>query len=137
MMRLYKSFTGRAAEPEAGNASAEFVMVTSLTLLLFALVLQVAFAIYTRNILIDAAASGARYATLLDRSSADGLERTQQIIDRSLPDTYVTHISAQQGSYRGVESLEITVEGTLPVVGPFGFDRAITVSGHALRQAEG
>ncbi|MDO4917597.1 MAG: pilus assembly protein, partial [Rothia sp. (in: high G+C Gram-positive bacteria)] len=56
---------------ERGNAPAEFVMVMALVMLLFGVVLQVSFALYARNILIDAASSGARYGTLLDRSYSD------------------------------------------------------------------
>lgn len=126
-----------SSESERGNASAEFVMVAALVLLLFGVVLQVAFALYARNIMLDAAASGARYGTLLDRTAADGQARTEELIAEHLPNVYQSSVSTRTAQADGVETLEITVQGTLPVVGPFGFDRAITVSGHGIVMRDG
>lgn len=119
---------------DRGNVTAEFVMVSMLVLMLFGVVLQISFALYTHNILIDAASSGARYGTLLDRTSSDGVTRTEQIIQNSLPDIYRTSVSSSVVNAEGTQALEITVEATLPVVGPFGFDQGMEVSGHAIIQ---
>lgn len=122
------------ADGERGNAPAEFVMVMALVMLLFGVVLQVSFALYARNILIDAASSGARYGTLLDRTYSDGATRTQEIINHNLPPQYQTSVSTHEVNVNGDRTLEVTVQGTLPVVGPFGFDQGINVTGHALVQ---
>ncbi|GGH59409.1 TadE/TadG family type IV pilus assembly protein [Rothia aerolata] len=128
-----KKLAGRDRQDD-GNATAEFVMTSALVLLLFLGVLQLAFAIYVRNIMTDAASSGARYGTLLDRTYADGVDRTSDIIDQSLPLPYAHSVQAHETVVDGAAALEITVEGDLPVVGTFGFDRGFSVSGHALIQ---
>lgn len=121
-------------DSERGNVTAEFVMVSVLVMMLFAVVLQIAFALYAKNIMIDAASAGSRYGTLLDRSEADGRARTQEILAGTLPDVYETSVSSSVVNVNGVQALEIRVKGTLPVVGPFGFDQGIEVTGHAIVQ---
>ncbi|MEU7991636.1 TadE/TadG family type IV pilus assembly protein [Rothia amarae] len=119
---------------ERGNVTAEFVMVSALVLMLFGVVLQIAFALYARNIMLDAASAGARYGTLLDRTESEGRTRTEEIIAGGLPDIYQTTVSSSAVTVNGVDAIEIKVHGTLPVVGPFGFDQGIEVSGHAIVQ---
>lgn len=119
---------------ERGNVTAEFVMVSALVLMLFGVVLQIAFALYARNIMLDAASAGARYGTLLDRTESEGRTRTEEIIAGGLPDIYQTTVSSSAVTVNGVDAIEIRVQGTLPVVGPFGFDQGIEVSGHAIVQ---
>ncbi len=55
-------------------------MVSALLVLLTVAILQVSYAFYTRNILLDAASAGARYGTLYDRTPEEGRERAEQII---------------------------------------------------------
>lgn len=119
---------------EAGNATTEFVMVIGLVVLLFAGVLQVAFVLYTRNMMVDAAASGARYGTLLDRSYEDGAVRTRQLLDDNLPVGGTTEVSYQVVNHSGVQMLEMRVNAPLPIIGPFGVPHTLTVSGHAALQ---
>lgn len=109
-------------------------MVSALVLMLFGVVLQIAFALYARNIMLDAASAGARYGTLLDRTESEGRTRTEEIIAGGLPDIYQTTVSSSAVTVNGVDAIEIRVQGTLPVVGPFGFDQGIEVSGHAIVQ---
>ena len=59
-------------EAERGDASTEFVMVGALLVLLTMAILQVSFALYTRTMLVDAAAAGARYGTMRDRTPQEG-----------------------------------------------------------------
>ena len=56
-------------------------MVAGLSAILFALTLQLVFALHVRNVLIDAASHGARYGTLADRGPADAQERTRELIE--------------------------------------------------------
>ena len=119
---------------DAGNATAEFVMVIGLVVLLFAGVLQVAFVLYTRNMMVDAAASGARYGTLLDRTYEDGAVRTRQLLTDSLPTGGVANVSYQVVNQNGVQMLEMQVNAPLPILGPFGVPNTLTVSGHAALQ---
>ena len=55
-------------------------MVSALLVLLTVAILQVSYAFYTRNVLLDAASAGARYGTLYDRTPEEGQERAEQII---------------------------------------------------------
>ena len=63
---------------------AEWAMVAGLSAILFALTLQLVFALHVRNVLIDAASHGARYGTLADRGPADAQERTRELITGSV-----------------------------------------------------
>jgi len=47
-------------------------------------VLQLAFTLHTRNVLVSAAQEGARYAANADRTPADGVARTEQAIREAL-----------------------------------------------------
>lgn len=123
---------GRYRHSEAGNATAEFVMITSLVLLLFAIVLQISFALYAKNMMIDAASAGARYGTLADRTPAEGAHRARERISATLPAGYATAVTTRQTAIDGHPVLEVQVAGTLPVLGPFGFDRGIEVTGKAV-----
>ena len=118
-------------ESERGDAST--VMVGALLVLLTMAILQVSFALYARTMLVDAAAAGARYGTMRDRTPQEGMERTRQMIEGSLPSSYAENISYRQSSdSTGVRTLEVTVKSPLPVLGPWGFPDSIEVKGHAI-----
>lgn len=121
-------------EKERGNATAEFVMVSALVVLLFLGVLQVAFALFTRNVLQDAVSQGARYGAMLDKTPADGEERTHDLLYSVLPDRYSTTISSSITQWQGVEAVQITVTAPVPLLGPFGVATQWEVSGHAVVQ---
>ncbi|CAL8898586.1 TadE family protein [Kocuria varians] len=118
--------------PDAGNAVAEYVMVLALALVLFGMVLQVGFALHVRNTLIDAAASGARYASLADRTDADGVERTRGIIVDTVGGTYAQDVTVSRTSVGDLPAVEIRVVAPLPVVATLGPPAALEVSGHAV-----
>ena len=120
-------------DSERGDASTEFVMVGALLVLLTMAILQVSFALYARTMLVDAAAAGARYGTMRDRTPQEGMERTRQMIEGVLPSSYAENISYRQSSdSTGVRTLEVTVKSPLPVLGPWGFPDSIEVKGHAI-----
>lgn len=121
-------------ERERGSATSEFVMVSALVVLFFALVLQIAFALYTKNMLVDAASSGARYGTLFDNSPADAQTRAQELIGRSLPNGYPAQITVHTSTYQGIETLEVTISGPLPLLGPWGVADTLSGTGRAVIQ---
>lgn len=122
-----------AEESERGDASTEFVMVGALLVLLTMAILQVSFALYARTMMVDAAAAGARYGTMRDRTPQEGMERTRQMIEGVLPSSYAENISYRQSSdSTGVRTLEVTVKSPLPVLGLWGFPDSIEVKGHAI-----
>ncbi|WHS49711.1 TadE/TadG family type IV pilus assembly protein [Rothia sp. SD9660Na] len=121
-------------EKERGNATAEFVMVSALVVLLFLGVLQVAFALFTRNVLQDAASQGARYGAMLDKTPADGEERTRELLYSVLPSHYSATISSSVTQWQGADAVQVTVVAPVPLIGPFGVAAQWEVSGHAVVQ---
>ncbi|WP_331461479.1 MULTISPECIES: TadE family protein [unclassified Arthrobacter] len=109
----------------------DFVMVGALVSLMFMAVIQLALVLHVRNTLIDAAASGARYGALADRSPADGAERTSGLIEGALGGEYAADVRSSETVVDGVRMLEITVGAPLPVIGLIGPQDGIEVSGHA------
>ncbi len=110
----------------------DFVLVSVLVLVLFLGVVQVALAVHVRAMLIDSAAEGARVAARADRTPADGVVRTEQLIAGSLSSRYAQDVSARRTTYAGLPVVEVTVSAPLPVVGLLGPAGVITVEGHAL-----
>ena len=121
---------------EAGNAVVEFVLVVVLLLGLFLGVLQLGLAVHTRTLLVAAAQEGARYAANADRTPSDGVERTRQLVADALsPEAAdAMDVEAELVVRDGLQVVEVTVRGPLPVsllpVSPV----EVTVRGHALEE---
>jgi hypothetical protein len=119
-------------ETDRGSAVVEYVMVAGLVAMIFAATLQLALALHVRNTLIDAAAAGARYGTLADRSPEDGVERTRRIISGALGPRYAQDVVGSPVTVGGLRTLEVTVVSPLPVVALFGPPDSLEVRGHAV-----
>ena len=119
-------------ETDRGSAVVEYVMVAGLVAMIFAATLQRALALHVRNTLIDAAAAGARYGTLADRSPEDGVERTRRIVSGALGPRYAQDVVATTAAVGELRTLEITVVSPLPVVALFGPPDSLEVRGHAV-----
>ncbi|MEX5306731.1 pilus assembly protein [Kocuria sp. CPCC 205258] len=119
-------------ETDRGSAVVEYVMVAGLVAMIFAATLQLALALHVRNTLIDAAAAGARYGTLADRSPEDGVERTRRIVTGALGPRYAQDVVATTAAVGELRTLEITVVSPLPVVALFGPPDSLEVRGHAV-----
>lgn len=117
---------------DRGHAVVEYVMVAGLVAMIFAGTLQLALALHVRNTLVDAAAAGARYGTLADRSSEDGVERTRQIVSDALGPRYAGDVAASPVTVGEVRTLEVRVVSPLPVVALFGPPGSLEVRGHAV-----
>lgn len=122
---------------DRGSAPAEFVMVGALLVALALGVIQFALALYVRNTVQDAAAEGARYAALADRTPADGAERTRELITAALGEGYTRDVTAGYARFAGAPATVVTVRSPLPLVGLFGLPDALEVSGHAAREQLG
>jgi len=112
----------------------DFVMVGALLTLFFLGIVQLALVLHVRNTLIDAAASGARYGTLADRTAADARERTTQLIGVALTPEFARDVTTTETSYAGIRTLEVTVRAPLPVIGLIGPRALLEVKGHAAIQ---
>ena len=106
-------------------------MVSALLIALALAVIQFAFALYVRNTVQDAAAEGARYGALADRTASDGAERTRELIDASLSRGYAQSVTAGYTTFAGTQATEVTVRAPLPLLGLFGLPDSLEVSGHA------
>jgi hypothetical protein len=110
----------------------EYVMVAGLVALVFAGTVQLALALHVRNTLVDVAAAGARYGTLADRSPAEGVERTRQIVADALGPAYAQDVTAAPATVGEVRTLEVRVVAPLPVVALLGPPTSLEVRGHAV-----
>jgi Flp pilus assembly protein TadG len=122
---LRASATRRIAD-ETGSAVAEFVMVAGLLTVLTLSVIQLGLVLLIRNTVLDAAAEGARFASL-----ADGRTRTHDLITSALGAGYAQHIAAGYDEHLGQEAVTITVRTPLPLIGLIGLDSGLEVTGHA------
>lgn len=119
------------ASDERGSAVADFVMVGGLLTALALAVVQLALVLHVRNVLVDAAASGARYGTLADRTPTDALQRTTDLITGAVGAEYAAHVTVGQSESSGMRTLEVRVVAPMPVVGLVGPGGTMEVAGHA------
>ena len=112
----------------------DFVLVGVLLTLFFLAIIQLTLVLHVRNTLIDAAASGARYGTLADRSAADARQRTTQLIGVALNPEFAKDVSTSETTFQGVRTLEVVVRAPLPVIGLIGPRDVLEVRGHAAIQ---
>jgi Flp pilus assembly protein TadG len=127
----------RTRGEDDGAAVVEFTLVSILLLTLFLGVLQVAFALHTRNVLVSAAQEGARYAANADRTPGEGVQRTREAIADALGGTVAGSMDVTPlppSAPGGVPVVGMQVSGPLPLVllpaGPL----RITVRGHAVEE---
>jgi hypothetical protein len=116
---------------EGGAAVVDFVLVGALLTMFFVSIIQLALILHVRNTLIDAAASGARYGTLADRSADDARRRTGELIGTALNADFARDIETREVTFQGLRTLEVTVRAPLPVIGLIGPREGLEVTGHA------
>jgi Flp pilus assembly protein TadG len=114
-----------------GSSPVEFVLVGGLLTLLTLAVIQLALAVYVRNVAHDAAVEGAFHAALADTSLAEGAERTREIVARTVGDSYAQDVAVREVALDGVPLIEVRLRTTLPLLGLLGADRAMEVTGRA------
>lgn len=107
-------------------------MVSGLLSVVFLAVAQFGLALHVRNTVIDSAIDGARFASLGDRSLADGEERTRELIARSIGERYASDVRAREVSVADQTLVSVTVRTPLPVIGLLGPASVLELSGHAL-----
>jgi hypothetical protein len=109
----------------------DFVLVGGLLTMFFMAIIQLTLVLHVRNTLIDAAASGARYGTLADRTEADARSRTAELIGSALNSGFAQDITTTEADFQGMRTLEVTVRAPLPVIGLIGPSALLEVKGHA------
>lgn len=106
-------------------------MVASLLVVLALGLLQLALALHVRNTVVDAAAEGARFGSLADRTPADGAERAAELIETAIGALYATDVTASTTVYLGRPAVVVVVRAPLPVIGLLGPEAMLEVEGHA------
>ncbi|WP_423246856.1 TadE/TadG family type IV pilus assembly protein [Sinomonas puerhi] len=106
-------------------------MVGGLLTVLALAVVQLTLILHVRNVLVDAAASGARYGTLADRTPDDARQRAADLIAGSIGADYATGIRVDQADAAGGRTLEVRVVAPMPVIGLLGPAGTMEVVGHA------
>lgn len=119
------------AAHERGSAAVDFVLVGALLTLFFISIVQLTLVLHVRNTLVDAAASGARYGALSDRTSMDARARTAELIGAALNGDFARDVTSTEVTIEGVRTLEVTVNAPLPVFGLIGPGKLLEVTGHA------
>lgn len=119
------------AAKERGSAVVDFVLVGALLTMFFMSIVQLMLVLHVRNTLIDAAASGARYGALSDRTFMDARARTAELIGGALNHDFARDVTSTEVSIDGIRTLEVTVKAPLPVVGLIGPGGMLEVKGHA------
>lgn len=121
---------------ESGSAVADFAMVSGLLSLLFVAVFQLGLALHIRNTLISCASEGARYGARADATAQDGVVRASQLIRASLPGRYADTVSAVDTTVNGIAVVQVRIEAPLPVLGPLGPDRVLTIQARAFSERQ-
>lgn len=121
-------------EDERGSSPVEFVLVGTLLTILTLAVVQLALAMYVRNVVHDAAVDGAYHGALADTSLADGAARTERLIQTAVSGLDAT-VSVTESTAFGAPAVEVTVVATLPLIGLLGIPAGLEVSAHAPRES--
>jgi len=124
----------RRPRGEDASAVADFVLVMMLVIPIVLGVIQVGLVLHVRNTLTSAASEGARYGATIDRSAADGVERTRQAIRQGLSERYARDVTARETVVNGVEGVVVDVGASVPALGLFGRSVRLEVQGHAVSE---
>ncbi|MEY4040274.1 MAG: hypothetical protein RLZZ52_1142 [Actinomycetota bacterium] len=122
---------------DEGSAVVEFVFVGILLTALTLGVLQLGLALHVRNTLQDAASEGARWASLVGSSPQEGLNRTRELITTAVGARYATDVTVSASQWQGAPAVVMTVIAPIPMVGLWGPDASMEVSGHAAQEVLG
>ncbi|WP_308116489.1 TadE/TadG family type IV pilus assembly protein [Microbacterium sp. EST19A] len=116
---------------ERGSSPVEFVLVGTLLTVLTLAVLQLALAVYVRNVVHDAAVEGAYHAALADTTLDEGAERTRMVITQAIGAAYAEEITVGTSETLGHETVDVRIRAPLPVIGLVGVPNALEVEAHA------
>lgn len=127
----------RALADDRGSSPVEFLLVGTLLTALTLGVLQLALAVYVRNVVHDAAVEGAYHAALADTTQEEGIARTQEVITRAIGASYAEDVRIGASGATGQETVDVRVRSTFPLLGLIGVPFAMEVEAHAPVEAFG
>ncbi len=119
---------------DEGSSPVEFVLVGAILTALTLAVLQLGIAMYVRNIVHDAAVTGAFHAALADVQPGEGAARTEAIITQTLGGDIVDEVSVSESTLAGEPAVTVTVAARVPLAGLLGVPRGWEVSASAPRE---
>ena len=108
-----------------------------LLVLLFLGVLQLGFVLHTRTVLVAAAQGGARYGANADRGPREAAARAREVVSDALSPAVAARMApprARLVAVEGIEAMEVTLSGPLPLVLLPAGPMRLTVRGHALEE---
>ena len=120
---------------EGGAAVVDFVLVVVVLAPLLLGILQLGLVLHVRNTLTAAASAGARFAATVDRTPADGVVRTRQMIDGALAARFADRVSAASTRVAGAAGVVVHVEASVPPLGLWGPPVNLAVDGHAVKES--
>lgn len=129
--------SGRGDGPEEGSEVVSHVLVQVLVLVVVLALLQLAFALHTRNLAISSAGEGARRAALSGGSATEAVARTNALLDAVLGPSTPRTVSVSTGEHRGVRTVEVTVRTALPVLLTWGPSDWLSVRGRSAVEVPG
>ena len=121
----------RVCADDRGSAPVEFVLVGTLLTALTLAVLQLAFAVYVRNAVHDAAVEGAYHAALADTTPEEGVAVTREVISRAVGSAYADDVRIGVSGIAPHETIDVRVRTTFPLLGLIGIPLAMEVEAHA------
>jgi Flp pilus assembly protein TadG len=110
------------------------VLVTVVVVPLLLGIIQLGLVLHVRNTLAAAASAGARYAATIDRTPADGVTRTRQMIDGILAARFAEKVSGAEANVGGSPGVVVQVEADVPALGLWGPAVHLAVEGHAVEE---
>ncbi|KSU64777.1 MULTISPECIES: TadE family protein [Micrococcaceae] len=126
-------FPKRVLTETKGSAVAEFVMISTLLVLIAMTLIQLALVLHVRNTLIDAASNGAHYGALANRSTADAQDRTRLLITESLHAGFAGNVSARSATIGESRVITVSVETQVPLIGLLPNGWGLHVQGEAVK----
>lgn len=120
---------------DAGSAVVDFVLVSTLVVLVVLALLQLAFALMVRNTLVAAATEGARFGALHGSAPQDGALHASRLIDMTLPGSYSENVSAGYERVGSVDTVFVEVTAQLPLIAWWGPRQSLHERGHAVVEA--
>ncbi|MFB4354473.1 pilus assembly protein [Microbacterium sp. LS_15] len=116
---------------DRGSSPVEFVLVGTMLTALTLAVLQLALAVYVRNVVHDAALEGAHHAALADVALEEGASRAREVITQAIGSSYAGDVSAARVERSGRRVVVVRIRTALPVIGLIGIPSAMQVDAHA------
>ena len=121
---------------QEGSQVASHAMVQALVVIVVLALLQLAFALHTRNLAISAAGEGARRAAVVGGDASEAIWRTSELIDDSLGPSRPRDIEVSSQVVAGRETIVVTVRTSMPVLLAWGPSGSLVVRGRSVAEVD-